>query len=61
VVEAGLVGEALGLPVAGVVGEDASLRHGAERGDPPGRVGRSQLARLSRKLLASFELDAQLA
>lgn len=57
-VDPGLVSDALGLPLAGVVGEDNSLRHSAERGDPPGRSGRGQLARLSRRLLASLDLEA---
>ncbi|QDP95118.1 septum formation initiator [Microlunatus elymi] len=46
-----LVADALQLPLAGVVGEDASIRHGAERGDPPGRATRSPLGKLSRRLL----------
>jgi secretion/DNA translocation related CpaE-like protein len=50
-IESGLVAESLGLPLAGVLGSDASLRHGAERGDPPGRVARSPLGRLSRRIL----------
>ena len=37
--------------LAGVVEEDASVRGALERGDPPGRSGRSSLARLCGRLL----------
>jgi len=43
--------ESVGVALAGAGGPDASLRHGAERGDPPGRAARSPLGRLSSKLL----------
>lgn len=46
-----LVADALDLPLAGVVEEDASVRGALERGDPPGRSGRSSLARLCVRLL----------
>lgn len=48
----GLVADALDLPLAGVVEEDASVRGALERGDPPGRSGRSSLAHLCVDLLS---------
>lgn len=60
-VEAQLVAEALELPLAGVLREDAALRHGAERGDPPGRSARTPVARLSRRLLDRFDLESRAA
>ena len=49
--EPGLVAEALDLPLAGLLEEDPAVRLAAERGDPPGRSGRSPLARLCAELL----------
>ncbi len=46
-----LVAEALELPLAGVLEEDAGVRSAAERGDPPGRSARSSLGRLCARLL----------
>ena len=46
-----LVADALDLPLAGVVEEDPSVRGALERGDPPGRSGRSALAHLCVRLL----------
>lgn len=46
-----LVARSTGLSLVGTVGTDTSLRHGADRGDPPGRSARSQLGRLSGRLL----------
>ena len=46
-----LVADALDLPLAGVAEEDPSVRSALERGDPPGRSGRSSLARLCGRLL----------
>lgn len=60
-VEAALVAEALGLPLAGQLKEDPALRQAAERGDPPGRSARSPLARLSRRLLERLEPERQAA
>lgn len=50
-IQADVVAESIGLPLAGVVGTDASLRQSSERGDPPGRNPRSPLGRLSGQLL----------
>jgi secretion/DNA translocation related CpaE-like protein len=49
--EPGLVADALDLPLAGVLEEDHAVRVAADRGDPPGRSGRSSLARLCTRLL----------
>lgn len=51
VIEPDVVAESVGLPLAGVVRTDASLRQASERGDPPGRAQRSPLGRLSGRLL----------
>ena len=56
-----LVADALGLPLAGSFGPDASIRQGAERGDPPGRATRSPLAKLGRRLLDRLELQDRAA
>ena len=56
-----LVADALQLPLAGSFGEDASIRQGAERGDPPGGAARSPLAKLSRRLLDRPELQDRAA
>jgi secretion/DNA translocation related CpaE-like protein len=50
-IDAEVVAESVGVPLAGAVGTDATLRHGSERGDPPGRLPRSPLGRLSSRLL----------
>ncbi|WP_204910193.1 septum site-determining protein Ssd [Microlunatus spumicola] len=49
--EPGLVADALDLPLAGSLPEDATVRPAAERGEPPGRSARSPLARLCGRLL----------
>ena len=41
----------LGLPLLGVMGDEPALRLGAERGDPPARSSRSQLAWRCRTIL----------
>lgn len=46
-----VVARSVGLPLAGTVGTDASLRQSTDRGDPPGRSVRSPLGRLSGRLL----------
>ena len=46
-----VVARSIGLGLAGTVGTDPSLRHGADNGDPPGRSARSPLGRLSGRLL----------
>ena len=56
--EAELVADALDLPLAGVLEEDAALPLAAERGDPPGRPGRSPLVRLCARLLGEQEAVA---
>lgn len=50
-VSAGMVSDALELPLAGTVGEDSSLGPAAERGEPPGRSTRGPIAKLGRRLL----------
>jgi len=45
------VARSTGLALAGSVGSDTSLRHLADRGDPPGRSARSPLGRLTGSLL----------
>ncbi|HET9874029.1 MAG TPA: septum site-determining protein Ssd [Propionibacteriaceae bacterium] len=50
------VAEGLDLPLLATIGEDVALRVGAERGDPPGRVARSSLARACRAVLEWPEL-----
>ena len=50
-IDADAVAESVGVPVAGVVGTDTTLRRGADLGDPPGRLPRSPLGRLSGRLL----------
>ncbi|SDS52913.1 helicase/secretion neighborhood CpaE-like protein [Microlunatus soli] len=60
-VEARLVADALELPLAGVLREDAALRQGAERGDPPGRASRGPLAKLSRRLLERIDVESRAA
>jgi len=51
VLDPGLVADTLDLPLAGVLEEDHTVRSAAERGDPPGRSGRSPLGRLCGRLL----------
>lgn len=46
-----LVASGIGLPLLGSLTEDPSLVMAAERGDPPGRSGRSSLSRLCHQLL----------
>lgn len=53
-VSPGMVSDAVELPLAGVVGEDPSLRPAAERGEPPGRSARGPIAKLGRRLLAQL-------
>jgi len=45
------VAEGLGLPLLGSLADDSSLAMGAARGEPPGRSGRSPLARSCRAVL----------
>jgi secretion/DNA translocation related CpaE-like protein len=45
------VADGLGLPLAGSVADDATVAVGAARGEPPGRSGRSPLARSCRSVL----------
>jgi len=54
----GLVADALDLPLAGVLEEEAALPVAAERGDPPGHATRSPLGRLCAGLLHACELAA---
>lgn len=51
-VSVGLVEESLGLPVAATVPDESGVRLAAERGEPPGRSGRSALARGCREVLS---------
>ena len=51
--------DALDLPLAGVLEDDPALPASAERGDPPGHLPRSSLARLCARLLAARELVPQ--
>ena len=53
-----VVADALDLPLAGVLEEDAAVRTAAERGDPPGRSARSPLARLCGRLLSEQAVAA---
>lgn len=57
-VDAGMVSDAVGLPLAGVVGEDSSLRPGAERGEPPGRSAKRPIAKTARRLLGDLLVPA---
>lgn len=52
-VEGTLVADGLGLPLLATVADDASVRGGVERSDPPGRVGRGSLAKACRRILES--------
>jgi hypothetical protein len=52
--EPDLVATGVGLPLLGCFVDDPSLVVAAERGDPPARVARSPLARLSRRLLGDL-------
>jgi secretion/DNA translocation related CpaE-like protein len=45
------IAEALGLPLLGMISDEPALRVSAERGDPPARSSRSQLARRCRTIL----------
>jgi secretion/DNA translocation related CpaE-like protein len=45
------VAEGLGLPLLGMIGDEPALRLSAERGDPPARSSRSQLARRCRTIV----------
>ena len=45
------VAEGLGLPLLGMISDEPALRISAERGDPPARSSRSQLARRCRTIL----------
>ena len=51
-----LVASGVGLPLLGSFAEDPTLVLAAERGDPPGRSGRSSLSRLCRQLLDALPL-----
>ena len=50
------VADGLGVPLLGTVVDDPMLRLGAERGEPPGRGGRRQLARVCRDVLSTLDL-----
>jgi secretion/DNA translocation related CpaE-like protein len=58
-VDAGMVSDAVELQLAGVVGEDSSLTAAADRGEPPGRSGRSPIGKLARRLLADLPGEVQ--
>jgi hypothetical protein len=51
-----LVASGIGLPLLGSFPEDPSLVVAAERGDPPGRSGRSSLSRLCHQLLLELPI-----
>lgn len=51
------VGEALGLPVAGVLPDDRGVARSSDEGDPPGRSGRGRWARAVARLLDVLEAD----
>jgi secretion/DNA translocation related CpaE-like protein len=51
-----LVSSGVGLPLLGSFSEDPSLIVAAERGDPPGRSGRSSLSRLCHQLLQELPI-----
>ena len=55
------VGEALGLPVLGAAADEAAVVADAERGDPPGRSGRGELARVCRQVLGHLDRQATAA
>jgi len=52
-----LVASGVGLRLLGSLIEDPTLALAAERGDPPGRSGRSSLSRLCRQLLEHLQLE----
>jgi len=54
--EPNLVASGVGLPLLGSFVEDPTLVLAAERGDPPGRSGRSSLSRLCRQVLDALPL-----
>jgi secretion/DNA translocation related CpaE-like protein len=54
--EPNLVAGGIGLPLLGSFVDDPTLALAAERGDPPGRAGRSPLSRLCRQLLDALPL-----
>jgi secretion/DNA translocation related CpaE-like protein len=49
------VAGSLGLPLRGTVVDDTTVRAGGERGEPPGRSARSQLARTCSAVLNSLD------
>jgi secretion/DNA translocation related CpaE-like protein len=51
-----VVAEGLGLPLLATLADDPSLIVGGARGEPPGRSGRSPLARSCRTVLESFDV-----
>jgi secretion/DNA translocation related CpaE-like protein len=51
-----LVASGIGLPLLGFFTEDPTLVMAAERGDPPGRSGRSSLSRLCQRLLQNLSI-----
>ena len=51
-----LVASGIGLPLLGSFSEDPNLIRAAERGDPPGRAGRSSLSRLCHQLLRDLPI-----
>ncbi len=54
-VAAETVGQALGLPVAGVLPDDRGLARSADEGDPPGLTGRGRWARAVARLLDGLD------
>ncbi|KLL12263.1 MULTISPECIES: septum site-determining protein Ssd [Protofrankia] len=54
--QADVVSDALGLPVAGILRHDQGLASGLERGEPPGGRRRSSLARVSGQILDDLGL-----
>ena len=53
-VEPDSLADGLGVPLLGCLVEEPALALAADRGDPPGRVARGPLARLSRTILAQL-------
>ncbi|HEX7146084.1 MAG TPA: hypothetical protein VF512_01145, partial [Actinomycetota bacterium] len=54
------VAEGVGADLYAVLGDEPALLQAAERGDPPGRSGRSPLGQVARRLLDEIgrSLDA---
>lgn len=56
-VDASMVSQRLDLPLIGILGEDATVRLGAERGEPPGRAAKGPVAKLTGRLLDSLPTE----